>query len=520
MTEEPSATLRHLLTEINTLVDATEFPLTIPGSDDAVELRERLSTRIATHLLPRMGENSAPAVVVLGGSAGAGKSTLLNSVVREEVSQAGVVRPTTRTPVLVHHPSVTGHPLEAIATSVAHRAISPTMVIVDAPDLDSLSAENRRLALTLLDSADLWVFVTSAARYGDQLPWSNLIEARERGMQVAVVLNRVPKHALAAVRADLLSRLETLGLGSAPLFFIEDVSPHEGPLPQALVSEFVMWLNAAGGERQSRGLIRRTSSGVWQSVHDGLLDLAGAVDSQARAAARLGRASVASVRGPQSDLDSAIVSGELALGAPTARWLALASAGGVLEPFLTDQKVKGGTAKMERTAALAQLARECRESVVRLLVDAIQDADAGVREWWQHQGAAHLTDSVAATRQADARKIAEATIDTWMQDILGLLDAHGFEPSPRLTELVESRAVRDLVVAAAVGVPGAVQASKAHVGETIHYEALAGLREAAKRAVNEATTPFLAVIRTLPTADSATRLRVRAAELKGHIGGS
>ena len=61
MTEEPSATLRHLLTEVNTLVDATEFPLTIPGSDDAVELRERLSTRIATHLLPRMGENSAPA---------------------------------------------------------------------------------------------------------------------------------------------------------------------------------------------------------------------------------------------------------------------------------------------------------------------------------------------------------------------------------------------------------------------------------------------------------------------------
>ena len=40
----------------------------------------------------------------VSGSTGAGKSTLVNSLVGSEVSTAGVLRPTTRRPVLVHNP--------------------------------------------------------------------------------------------------------------------------------------------------------------------------------------------------------------------------------------------------------------------------------------------------------------------------------------------------------------------------------------------------------------------------------
>lgn len=511
--------MRHLLSEVNALVDATTFPFNLPGVEEAIALRERLSTRIATHLLPRVGIENAPAVAVLGGSAGAGKSTLLNSIVRAEVSEAGVVRPTTRTPVLAHHPSLTHHPLEAISTSVSHRAIPPTMVLVDAPDLDSLDEGNRRIALTLLDSADLWIFVTSAARYGDQLPWATLISARERGMQVAVVLNRVPPAARAAVRSDLLKRLDSLGLGSSPLFVIEDVSPHEGPLPRPLVDEFVQWLEVAAGARQARGMIRRTTAGVWQSIHDGLVELSSAVDAQARAAARLGRITVTSVRGPQKDLDAAIVSGELALGAPTARWLTLASEGGVLAPFTSSDPVKAGTQQAKRTHAVALLTQEVRASAVRLLSDAIQDAAAAAREGWHQMDATHLCSSISPMRPGEGRAAAEAAVDAWLEGVLGLLDARALEPSERMRELVEPAGIRDLVVAAAVGIPGAVQASKAFVDETIHYEALAGLREAARRAVGAAAAPYLTAVRALPTADVATRLRVRAAELKGHIHG-
>ena len=45
---------------------------------------------------------------MIGGSTGAGKSTLTNSLVRREVSRSGVLRPTTRSPVLVHHPADSG----------------------------------------------------------------------------------------------------------------------------------------------------------------------------------------------------------------------------------------------------------------------------------------------------------------------------------------------------------------------------------------------------------------------------
>ena len=46
----------------------------------------------------------APLLAVVGGSTGAGKSTLVNSLVGRRVTEPGVLRPTTRSPVLVHHP--------------------------------------------------------------------------------------------------------------------------------------------------------------------------------------------------------------------------------------------------------------------------------------------------------------------------------------------------------------------------------------------------------------------------------
>ena len=54
---------------------------------------------------------------------------------------------------------------------------------------------NRELAGQLLAAADLWVFVTTAARYADAVPWDLLRTAQERGTALAVVLDRVPPEA-------------------------------------------------------------------------------------------------------------------------------------------------------------------------------------------------------------------------------------------------------------------------------------------------------------------------------------
>src|SRR5690606_39198472 len=136
-------------------------------------------------------------VVVLGGSTGAGKSTLVNSVVGREITPAGVIRPTTTHPVLAVREEdawfVADHPITELAELRTADSVPAGLALLDAPDLDSVLEDNRNLANLLLETADLWLFVTTAARYGDAVPWRVLQQARDRGVTVAVALNRVPR---------------------------------------------------------------------------------------------------------------------------------------------------------------------------------------------------------------------------------------------------------------------------------------------------------------------------------------
>src|SRR5699024_630024 len=60
--------------------------------------------QIDDYILPRLANIDAPLLAVVGGSTGSGKSTLVNAIVGRQVSTSGVIRPTTRQPVLVAHP--------------------------------------------------------------------------------------------------------------------------------------------------------------------------------------------------------------------------------------------------------------------------------------------------------------------------------------------------------------------------------------------------------------------------------
>ena len=53
----------------------------------------------------------------------------------------------------------------------------------------------RRSPRQLLAAADAWLFVTTAARYADAVPWDLLHAARDRGTALSLVLNRVPPDA-------------------------------------------------------------------------------------------------------------------------------------------------------------------------------------------------------------------------------------------------------------------------------------------------------------------------------------
>ena len=96
-----------MLTTLTTLRDTlrhARLPLEIPGVEESRHASAEIIDQLDDYVLPRLVQIDAPLLAVVGGSTGAGKSTLVNSLVGVQVSEPGVLRPTTRSPVLVHHP--------------------------------------------------------------------------------------------------------------------------------------------------------------------------------------------------------------------------------------------------------------------------------------------------------------------------------------------------------------------------------------------------------------------------------
>src|ERR1700754_5163724 len=221
----------------------------MPSAEDAKRVGAALRSQLDDYLLPRLARLDAPLLVVVGGSPGAGRSTLVNSLVRAPVSAAGVLRPTTRSPVLVSSPPDLpwfrqGELLPGLVRTpetsadprtiqiVSATALGSGLAFLDAPDIDSVVDQNRQLAAQLLAAADLWLFVTTAARYADAVPWALLRTAQLRGTVIALVLDRVPPEAGDEVTAHLAEMLEDSALDDAPLFVLPETDVDgQGLLP-------------------------------------------------------------------------------------------------------------------------------------------------------------------------------------------------------------------------------------------------------------------------------------------------
>ncbi len=183
-----------------------------PTNPGAQERARQLHDHLEGFVRPRAADLEAPLLVLLLGPTGAGKSSLMNTIAGAEVSRAGVLRPTTREAILYASESdakqiMTGARLRQASTERIVHAVAPAtstgVAVIDAPDIDSVERDNRVLADLLLEACDLCVFVTTATRYADLVPWQVLRRAQERGLPMVVVLNRVP--AEERDRADVLA---------------------------------------------------------------------------------------------------------------------------------------------------------------------------------------------------------------------------------------------------------------------------------------------------------------------------
>ncbi|HEY2596941.1 MAG TPA: GTPase [Candidatus Dormibacteraeota bacterium] len=191
-----------LIERCDRLVALAARRLEFPTPNLAAEARARqLHDHLEGFVRPRLGDIDAPLLVLLLGPTGAGKSSLLNTIAGGEVSKVGVLRPTTTDAVLYASQSdvdriVAGGRLAAVAKNRLNLAAAPAtadgVAVIDAPDIDSVDLDNRELADLLVETSDLCVFVTTATRYADLVPWEVLRRVRERGLPLVVVLNRLP----------------------------------------------------------------------------------------------------------------------------------------------------------------------------------------------------------------------------------------------------------------------------------------------------------------------------------------
>ncbi len=175
-----------------------------------------------------------------------------------------MLRPTTRTPVLVCHPDdhhwfanlrvlpqltrvwlprqeeeqeeagrgpAAGDRGEEAGGSLRVETVGSLprgLALLDAPDIDSLVAGNRVLAAELICAADVWVMVTTASRYADAVPWHLLRTAKEYDATLVIVLDRVPHQVVGEVSHQYGALLTKAGLGDVPRFTIPELPESAG----------------------------------------------------------------------------------------------------------------------------------------------------------------------------------------------------------------------------------------------------------------------------------------------------
>jgi hypothetical protein len=388
---------------------------------------------------------------VVGGSTGAGKSTLVNSLVGHKVTESGVLRPTTRSPVLVHNPEdahwfgadrllpelrgvdYTTHD-QGTLQLVATNELPAGVAILDAPDVDSVEERNRALAAQLLAAADLWLFVTSAARYADQVPWDFLKEAADRSTAVAVVLDRTVPKAVREVASHLARMMTARGLGDSPLFTVAECPVDEnGLLPTEAVASIRSWLETLSVDTAARGVvIRKTLDGAVRSLGHRVRSISQVMVTQEQLSAQLRGDAEKAYADALKGIEEACADGTLLRGEVLARWQEFVGTGELMKSIedkvgrIRDRLVTAATGKPQP----AQQLTVAVEAGLRTLIEEYAEsaAERATLAWRSlPAGAQLLDDSVVDLSRAsrDFKARADRTVRAWQEGVLDLVRNEG-----------------------------------------------------------------------------------------------
>lgn len=453
-----------LLEDVRSALAEVSLPLALPGADRARREAASAASQLDDYILPRYRSLDAPLLAVVGGSTGAGKSTLVNALVGHPVTRAGAIRPTTRQPILLHNPAEAawfegqrvlpglsrirgalagqapaGQSTESPGTApssslvlLADPAVPAGIALLDAPDVDSIADENRRLAGQLLAAADLWIFVTTANRYADAVPWKLLLDAAARDIMVAVVLDRVPPGAEAEVSADLRALLDREGLGGAQLFIIPETTlDSKGMLPAAAVRPLATWLQNLAADAAGRSdVARRTLNGAVRALAGTVSAIALAAAEQRRAAASLESDAVSAYRDAAKRIMDATRDGALLRGEVLARWQDFVGTGEffrALEQNVGRFRDRLGAFFRGEPAPAVRVEAAIETGLQAVILDEAATAAEETDQRWRSDPAGRQllgTDDLSGTAPGFADRAA-AEIRAWQEALMELIRTEG-----------------------------------------------------------------------------------------------
>ena len=505
---------RELLTRIplSLDIDPEETGLPREGHDGAREaasatidtasaraLIASMTRQLDDYILPRSASMDSPLTIVVGGSTGAGKSTLVNTLLGEPLTQSGAIRPTTRHPVLLYRAedeaalapdrflptlprtrtsgmNAGSQALPGLDPKIARALIPITtsalpqgIALIDAPDIDSVSEENRTLAKELLSAADLWLFVTTANRYADAVPWELLHAAAARSIAIAVVLNRVPEGDEEAIEADLRRMLREAGIEAVLIHTVtEQPRDERGLINPISLAPLTLWIRELGADAPARAAIARTTlAGTVETLARNLRTLALEQEGQQASHRALARVAAEEYEKALAGIDAALSDGSLLRGEVLSRWHDFVGTGDFfrsLDSTIGRLRDRVGSALRGQPAAAQKVEDALESGIYAVVVDAASRASEGTRARWRSTRAGrsllHRLDAApdptaGATPEEEFSAAVAAEIRLWQASVLDMIREEGAGKRQRARFLSLSvNAVAVLMMVAAFSLTG------------------------------------------------------------------
>ena len=373
-----------------------------------------MARQLDDYILPRSASMDSPLTIVVGGSTGAGKSTLVNTLLGEPLTQSGAIRPTTRHPVLLYRaedeaalapdrflptlPRTRVQKGEGLpgADPLVPQALVPVptaalprgIALIDAPDIDSVSEENRTLAKELLSAADLWLFVTTANRYADAVPWELLHAAAARSIAIAVVLNRVPEGDEEAIETDLRRMLREAGIEAVLIHTVtEQPRDERGLLNPISLAPLTLWIRELGADAPARAAIARTTlAGTVETLARNLNILALEQEGQQASHRALSLVASEEYEKALAGIDAALSDGSLLRGEVLSRWHDFVGTGDFfrsLDSTIGRLRDRVGSALRGQPAAAQKVEDALESGIHAVVLDAAARASENTRTRWR-----------------------------------------------------------------------------------------------------------------------------------------